>query len=224
MYLPTISWFTMLSLLLSAPLLSQSPGAAGGNDRDRATGGSGALPAGWTARPDDKGDAQEIKFTVMEPGFHLTLGPAIILYRAEDRVDAPFHTLATFHQMKKPRHPEGYGLFIGGQKLEGQKQAYTYFLVRGDGKFTIKRREGDKVTQVTDGWQSHPAIKQADANGAASNLLEVDAKIDPERVSFKANGKEVHSMPAARIEIKGMVGLRVNHNLDVHVEGFAVHK
>ena len=56
----------------------------------------------------------------MEPGYHLTLGPATILYREKDQANGPFHTLATFDQMKKLKHSEGYGLFMGGQALDRQ--------------------------------------------------------------------------------------------------------
>ncbi len=211
-----------LTLLGSMPLTAQSNQGAGA-DPDQPVQDAVPLPPGWSARPDAGGDAKQIRFVTMEPGYHLTLGPATILYRREDVVQGPFHTLATFHQMKKLKHAEGYGLFLGGRNLEGEGQSYTYFLVRGDGKFTIKRREGEKVSEIS-GWKSHPAVNRADAGGKATNLLEIDAKLDPARVSFKANGKEVHSMPAGRIQAKGLVGLRVNHNLDVHVEGFAVHQ
>ena len=204
--------------LLSTSLAAQSA------DSIRPAPGGGARPAGWSARPDDKGNPKDIKFVVMEPGYHLTLGPATILYRKEDRVQGPFHTLATIHQMKRWEHPEGYGLFFGGRDLEGPNQAYTYFLVRDDGTFTIKTRKGDKVTQVSEGWKPNSAIKRADAKGAISNLLEIDAKSDPKRISFKVNGREVYGQPAGSDSLKGIVGLRVNHNLDVHVEGFAVHQ
>jgi hypothetical protein len=185
---------------------------------------TGVLPAGWTARPDESGKAGEIRFAVMEPGYHLTLGPATILYRAEDRAEGPFHTLATFHQTKKPRHPEGYGLFVGGQGLTGKDQQYTYFLVRGDGAYLIKRRKGDATSEITKGWTPSPAVRKADADGKATNLLEIDAKQDPQKVEFKVNGQTVYSTPSARLDLKGIVGLRVNHNLDVHIEGFAVHQ
>jgi hypothetical protein len=161
----------------------------------------------------------------MDPGYHLTLGPATLLYRREDSVSTPFHTLATFHQMKAPKHPEGYGLFIGGRDLEGPAQTYTYFLVRGDGKFNIKRRDGTTLAQYTDGWESNSAVNKADAKGAATNLLEIDYKSDTSRVSFKVNGKEVHWVPAHMMEhLKGIVGIRANHRLDLHIEGFAIHK
>ena len=183
-----------------------------------------ALPPGWTARPDDGSDPSKILFVTMEPGYHLTLGPATILYRAEDMAKGPFHTLATFHQMKKPRHPEGYGLFIGGKQLEGKNQTYTYFLVREDGAYLIKQRKGDSTSEVTKGWTPSPAVKKADAQGKATNLLEIDAKQDPQKVDFRVNGQSVYSTAADRIDLTGIVGLRVNHTLDVHIEGFAVHQ
>ena len=222
MKLTTLAHMLSLTLVGSTPLVCQSsPGA--GRDAEQPVRDAAPLPPGWTARPDADGDPKQVRFATMEPGYHLTLGPATILYRSEDRVDGPFHSMATFHQMKKLEHAEGYGLFMGGRNLDGTNQSYTYFLVRADGKFTIKRRDGDKVSELS-GWKSHPAIHPADSGGKATNVLEIDAKLDPKRVSFKANGKEIHSIAAGRIPVKGVVGLRVNHNLDVHIEEFAVHK
>jgi hypothetical protein len=63
-----------------------------------------------------------------------------------------------------------------------------------------------------------------DPAGKATNLLEIDAKRDPEKVEFKVNGETVYRTDATRIGLSGIVGFRVNHNLDVHIEGFAVHQ
>ena len=60
--------------------------------------------------------------------------------------------------------------------------------------------------------------------GITINRLEIDAKIDPSKVGFKVNGKTVYTADAKSLLLKGIVGLRVNHNLDLHVEGFAVHQ
>jgi hypothetical protein len=193
-------------------------------DPDKPVQGGGALPSGWTARTDKEGQTANIKFVTMAPGYHLTLGPATILYRQQDMAKGPFHTLAKFDQTKKPKHPEGYGLFIGGQSLAGKDQKYTYFLVREDGTYLIKRRDGDKTSEISKGWTPHGAVKKADASGKASNLLEIDAKRDPTKVDFKVNGQTVHSMKASELTTKGIVGLRVNHNLDVHIQDFAVHQ
>jgi hypothetical protein len=220
----TIAAVFLLTSLSATPLVSQSTDSVRTEHHDHAVQGGGTLPAGWSARPDDEGDVKNIKFVAMEPGYHVTLGPATILYRQEDRVSGPFHTLATFHQMKKLEHPEGYGLLFGGQALAGKGQKYTYFLVRDDGNYLIKRRDGDNTTEITKGWIPHPAIKKSDAQGKTSNLLEIDAKRDPTRIEFKVNGQPVHTAAARSMDLKGVVGLRINHNLDVHVEGFAVHR
>ncbi|MGZ8397716.1 MAG: hypothetical protein ACXWWN_01630 [Gemmatimonadales bacterium] len=209
--------------------LIQAPSAAAQssdqNDHpDHAVKEGGTLPAGWSARPDGTGDVKSIKFVTMAPGYHLTLGPATILFRKNDHAKGPFHTLATFHQMKKLEHAEGYGLFMGGHALEGQGQKYTYFLVRDDGKYLIKRRDGDKAIDVSKGWTAHPAVKNGDAAGKATNLLEIDAKQNPSKVDFKVNGQTVFTADAASTNVKGIVGLRVNHNLDLHVEGFDLHQ
>jgi hypothetical protein len=210
-------------LFVATPLASQSDTATAGH-RDHAVAGGGTLPAGWSARPDGEGSVKDIKFVVMEPGYHLTLGPATILYRQEDRVEGSFHSQATFHQMKKLEHPEGYGLIFGGQALADKGQRYTYFLVRDDGTYLIKRREGEKTTEVSKGWTPHPAVKKSDAQGNAKNLLEIDAKQDPRKIGFKVNGRTVHTAEARSMDLKGVVGIRANHNLDIHVEGFAVHR
>ena len=191
-------------------------------DPDKSVTGGGTLPAGWSARTDNDAPMTNVKFAPMGTGFHVTLGPATVLYRAADHANGAFHTLATFTQTRAPMHPEGYGLFVGGQSLNAPTQQYTYFLVRGDGKYLIKRRDGANTSVIKD-WTESPAVVKADSAGKATNMLEIDNKSDPSTVTFKVNGQTVHSMPADATT-KGIVGLRVNHNLDVHVSGFALHQ
>ncbi len=217
----TCALFTLINARTASAQTSDPAATA---DADRAVQGGGRLPAGWSARPDGNGDVNAVKFVTMEPGYHLTLGPATILYRERDLAKGPFHTLATFHQMKKLKHSEGYGLIMGGQGLSGKDQKYTYFLVRDDGSYLIKRRDGEKTSDVSKGWSAHPAVKKGDAEGKATNLLEIDAKQNPSKIDFKVNGKTVHSADASEMAIKGIVGLRVNHNLDLHIEGFDLHQ
>jgi hypothetical protein len=218
---------TFLLSSLALPLSAQTDSATGRRQHDKtdhAAGGAATVPAGWTVRADEKGKPKNVKVVSMGKGLHLTLGPAIILYRAEDDGSGPFHTLATFTQTKKTEHPEGYGLFFGGQDLTGAGQKYTYFLVRQDGSYLIKTRDGEKTSEITKGWVNHSSVHQPDAQGAATNMLEVDAKKDPAKVSFKVNGQTVQTVDASSLNLKGIVGIRANHHLDLHVEGFAVHR
>jgi hypothetical protein len=216
---------SLIGLALStAPAVMAQSATAGKADPDKAVRGGGSLPAGWSARPDKEGQVSNVKFVAMAPGYHVTLGPATILYRQKDNAKGPFHTLARFDQTKKLTHSEGYGLFMGGQSLAGKDQKYTYFLVRDDGAYLIKRRAGETTTNISKGWTEHAAVKKGDAQGRASNLLEIDAKKNPSKVDFKVNGQTVHSADAKDMNIKGIVGLRINHNLDVHVQDFDLHQ
>jgi hypothetical protein len=205
---------------LSLPVAAQEHAP----DADHAARGGGAVPDGWTVRA-DRGDPSGAKVEAMGKGLHVTTGPAVILYRADTDGTGPFHTLATFTQTKPSAHPEGYGLFVGGKNLEdGAAQRYIYFLVRQDGSYLIKRRDGEKTSDVSKGWVQHAAVKKPDAKGAATNLLEVDNKRDPSRIGFLVNGQQVFATDAKGMALDGIVGIRTNHNLDLHIEGFDVHR
>jgi len=176
------------------------------------------LPAGWSARA-DRGDVSAVKFAAMGPGFHISPGDAAILYRDADKVDGKFHAVVTFTQTKAPQHPEGYGVFFAGSDLAGAGQKYTYVLIRGDGMYLVKKRDGTTTPSVV-AWTATDAIQKADSAGKATNKVEIDAT--GPKVAFKVNGKTVYEVDAA--DKAGLVGLRVNHGLDVHIAGFAVHK
>jgi hypothetical protein len=213
-----------LLALLAAPASGQQEKPASQEHGDRAVQGGGTLPAGWTVRPDGKADTKNVKVVSMGKGIHVTLGPAVILYQASHNGNGPFHTLATFTQTKKIEHAEGYGLFFGGKALDGPEQSYTYFLVRQDGNYLIKRRSGEKTSDVTKGWVPSPAVKKLDAKGTSTNLLEIDAKADTTKVRFLVNGQTVFTADAKDMPVDGGVGIRVNHNLDLHIDGFDVHR
>jgi hypothetical protein len=209
-------------LLLAAPLAAQAKKGAKPADPDKPVSGGGNLPAGWSGRTDTKGKEGEVRFVVMDKGYHVTLGPATILWRATDKVEGPLHAVALFTQTKPSAHPEGYGIFVGGQGLTGEAEKYTYFLIRQDGKFLIKRRDGENTTNITSTWTAHPAIVLPNAVGEATNRLEVT--IGKNRLAFTVNGKDVYTADPRLIDATGIVGLRVNHNLDLHIDDFAVHK
>jgi hypothetical protein len=166
------------------------------------------LPDGWQARADRaSAPMQNVKFVTMGDGYHVTLGPSVILYNPAQRAEGAYRARATFTQTKAPQHPEAYGLLVGGQNLDAANQDYLYFLVRGDGKLVD--------------WTEHAAITRADAAGKATHALAIEATA--EVVRFLVNGAEVAKLPrAAQLNTDGVVGLRINHNLDVHVAGFGV--
>lgn len=221
--------------LMAVPAVAQQ----GNADPDvKVTGG--ALPAGWMAQTDrgrrDSAQsaasiANSVKFSKMGEGWHLTIGNGSIVYNPSNTASGNYHVVASFTQTKAPAgmgHPEGYGLFIGGKDLQSGTPTYTYFLVRMDGQFLVKQfsGKGDRAgdpTNVTEGpWTAHEAVNKADAAGKQTNELAIGIKDG--KASFTVNGKEVFSTDASKIHTDGVAGFRVNHNLDIHVAGFAIHK
>lgn len=212
-----------LSLLAAAPLAAQAKADKKMDhmDMDKKVKG-GPLPAGWSGRTDEKSaKLDDAKFVTMGKGYHVTSGPAAIYWSAKDKVSGPFSVSATLTQTKAPSHPEAYGIFFSGKNLEAPNLTYFYFLVRGDGKFMVNHRAGSEVHKIVE-WTENAAVKKADAKGAATNTLTVDAwKADS--VRLKVNGVQVAALSAANAGTTGgVVGLRVNHNLDVHVTDFII--
>jgi hypothetical protein len=216
------------SLVLAAPLAAQRTAA----DPDKNVAGSGTLPTGWSARLDRATDSlKNLKFAPMGAGMHVTTGPSGIFWRAADAVPGSFHTVATFTQTKAPTHPEAFGIFVSGKDISSPTASYVYLIVRGDGMFSI--RQGGAVgagsTNLTtggnrNGWLASDAVVKQDSAGKATNTLEVSGNAATKKLTFKINGKQVAEIDAPNGDVGGLVGLRVNHNLDVHIEGFAVHK
>ncbi len=222
--LPAALGAAALLVTLATPLEAQQPAPAAGqhqHDPGMPIEGGGVFPAGWTVRTDEAGQTSQIKFVTMSPGWHVTVGTAAIYYRATDQAKAPFTLTTKIHLFPGTgSHQEAFGLFIGGEDLAGAKEEYTYFLIRGDGTFKVKQRDGDKVSDVTPGWTANAAIVQGKADGPVANVLVVAATAD--KVSFQVNGKEVWS--GKMKDTNGQVGLRINHNLNLHVESLALTK
>lgn len=217
-----------LTALLASPLTAQGNPA----DPDKNVKGSGSLPSGWSARLERATDSlKNLSFGPMGPGLHVTTGPSGIFWRAEDAVPGSFHTVATFTQTKKPTHPEAFGIFVAGQDLNAPTASYVYLIVRGDGMFSIRHggAVGAGSMNLTtggnrNGWLASDAVVKEDSAGKANNTLEISGDAASKKLTFKINGKEVAQIDAPNGHVGGLVGLRVNHNLDVHVAGFAVHK
>ena len=181
----------------------------------------GVFPPGWTVRTDEVGELKSISLAAMPPGWHVTTAASAIMYRGTDQGSGSYQVTAKIHLFPSAGgHAEAFGVFIGGRDLAGPGQRYTYFLIRGDGSWKIKRRSGAAATDVSRDWVPSAAIVRARADGPVTNLLGV--LVDQGKVSFRINGQEVHSAPAASLDTEGITGLRVNHNLSLHVESLDI--
>ena len=207
----TISLFALM-LTLVIPLSAQAPDGLMVRV-DRSTNAS------------DPDSTPELKVTAMGKGFHVVGGPVGTFWDPKNTVSGNYTVRATFNLMQPSNHTNYYGLIIGGSDLNGPNQAYTYFIVAQNGQFQIRDRTGEKVVNVHPagrGGVANAAIKTPDAKGQSTNTLEV--RVAADTVSYVVNGTVVHTTPRSAVKTNGIVGVRVNHELNVHIDGFQVTK
>jgi len=186
-------------------------------------------PPGWQVRIDssqnasDPDDVPDLRVMAMGKGFHVTGGPAGTFWNPANRVAGNYTARATFNLMKPSGHVNYYGLVFGGEALEGAKQKYVYFLVAQNGTYIIRARTGDNVQDVRASTE-HAAVRRPGADGRSTNTLEI--RVAGGTISYVVNGTVVHTTPKSGVTAAtdGIVGVRVNHVLDVHVDGFEVQR
>jgi hypothetical protein len=198
-----------MALLVSVPLIAQAP-------------------KGWMVRADrstsasDPDGAGTIKFVTMGTGFHATNPQAAVYWNPANTTTGTYTVKGTFTLVKPSGHTNYYGLVFGGSDLEGAKQAYTYFLVAQDGTWLVKRRNGDTATDNVLPKTASDAVKKPGADGKSVNALEV--RVGADKIDFVVNGTVVGSSPKSGTKTDGVYGIRVNHLLEVHIDGLSAGK
>jgi hypothetical protein len=175
----------------------------------------GERPANWRWRFDRPAADSLLAFTTMAPGWHITTGPAVILYDPDLTASGNFRLESRIVLFPPGEHAEAFGLLLGGRDLQGPGQSYIYFVIRKDGRFLVKRREASGTRDLI-AWTSHAAITpHPGGEGTVTNVLAVDA--GESEVRFLVNGQQVASLPRATTPVDGVVGFRINHRLNLHV-------
>lgn len=201
---------TLVALSLALPAAAQ--------DADRTVSSGGQLAPGWMARTDRGQNFDNIRLVVKGTGWDITVGPGVALYRESDKATGNYTISATIEQLSSKGHGHGTGLIFGGKDIQDADQVYSYFLVRGDGSYIIKTRTGDD-TAVIRGWTKNAAINESEL---ANMTNDVAVRVTSSDVIFMVNGTEIDRVPAADLYTDGIVGLRLNHNLDMHIDSFKI--
>ena len=199
-----------LALVASAPLIAQTP-------------------KGWKMRVDKSTSASDpdapgdIKFVTMGSGFHATNPQAAVYWNPANTATGAYTLKGTFTLMKPSGHVNYYGLVFGGSALEGPQQSYLYFVVAQNGTWLIKNRDGEVAGTVVP-KTPNAAVKTPDDSGKSTNALEV--RVGADKIDYVVNGTVVHTAPktGAMAKTDGIYGIRVNHLLEVHIDGLTVSK
>ena len=187
------------------------------------------VPQGWKLRSDRSTSAEDpdaagaIKLIPAGSGFHVITPQAAVFWNPANTATGNYTLKGTFTLMKSTGYLEYYGLIFGGSNLDGSGQEYLYFVITDDGTWLVKRRSGGSAQEVSDKMASS-AVKKPDAKGTCTNTLEVRVMAD--KIDFVVNGTVVKTLPKSGPAAKtdGIYGLRINHHLDVQVDGFGVSK
>ena len=201
---------SLLAVAMAAPLAAQAP--KGWLERvDRSTS---------AADPDAPGP---IKFVAIGNSLHATNPQAAVYWNPANTITGNYSLKGTFVLQKPSSHSNYYGLVFGGSALEGSSQEYLYFLVAQDGTWIVKHRQGDRDTHQI-ARAANAAVNKPGADGTSTNALEV--RVGPDKVAFLVNGTTVHSAPKTEMLAKtnGIYGIRVNHMLEVRIDGFGATK
>jgi hypothetical protein len=183
-------------------------------------------PQGWLVRADRSTSASDpdksgaIKFVTMGTGFHATNPQAAVYWNPANTATGAYTIKGTFTLVKPSDHINYYGIVFGGSDLGGPKQSYLYFLVAQDGTWLVKRRDGAATSDVAP-KTANAAVKKPDDSGKSTNALEV--RVTADKITCVVNGTVVHTLPRTGPSAKtdGTYGMRVNHALEVHIDGFA---
>jgi hypothetical protein len=187
-------------------------------------------PEGWRMRIDRSTSASDpdapgsVSLVRTATGLHATTPQAAVFWHPSNQASGRYAVKGAFTLVKPSGHTNYYGIVFGGKGLEGGSQAYLYFMVAQDGTFLIKRRVGDAVAEDVHPKTPHAAVKRPDATGTSTNTLEV--RVLENTVDYVVNGVTVHTTPRTGVTAAtdGLYGVRVNHQLDVRVDGLSMSK
>ena len=185
-----------------------------------------AVPIDWDLRLDDadlalnvhadSDSSSGIYFVNMNPGWHITTGPAAIFSHPGLEGSGLFKAETAIHLFDPGERRESFGLFFGGQNLTEENISYDYFLIRQGGEFLVKRRSGEDTSTLIP-WTKHEAIMSFNERSEASELNTMSVEVLADSVHFAVNEVRVGGLASNEVNTDGLLGLRVNHALNLHI-------
>ena len=210
------------------------PAARGQQDADKKVAGGGVTVKGWTGKV-DSGNRQGLAITDSKlapegSGMRLMTGAAALYWNPANVGKGDFSVKATFDEAKQPyNHPHPYGVFIGGKGLDSDQPQALYCAAYRSGNYIVRGFSGGKPFGIV----QKPSPNDAIAKGAADAPVkqEVTMRVSGDKVECTVNGASVWSATKADVtgagkldSTDGITGIRVSHNSDALVSGFAVGK
>lgn len=199
-----------LGLLIVGPVAAQAPDDL-------------SLRVDESQNANDPDDVPEVTINAVANGIEVHTGPAAIIWDDSQTASGEFTLSGRFTLLEPSGHNNYYGLFYGGDALEGEDQNYMYFLIGQNGTYIVKHRANDETVHDVQGRTPHDAIVQPDDSGTSVNDLEV--RVGADETEFVINGSVVFTAPKTGMagRTDGIYGVRINHVIPgVRVENLRV--
>ena len=192
--------------------------------------------AGWEGRidPNEEKAGMTIKDAMLAKEgdrLHVVTGPAVSYWKTGDKASGDYTVKATFTEpkyMNLNAHPHPYGVFIAGNDVGTPAQTELYCEAYGNGNFIV-RGFGPAPFQMN-GREPHAAVHKAAGTGQPLTQ-EIALSVKGGKVECAINGTVVASYDKSAVvadgklkSTDGVFGLRLAHNTEVTVTGFALTK
>ena len=213
--------------------LTQAASAQAPQDADRKVTGGVTVP-GWKGK-EDAGNKQGLtvndsKFAPEGKAFRLVTGPAGLYWSDSNTAKGDYSVKATFTEAKQGySHPHPYGVFIAGSALDSGAPAALYCAAYRNGTYIVRGFSGGKRFDVVAKPAPSDAVKKASPD--AEVVQEVGWNVRGDSLECVVNGTSVWkgtkadvTGPGKLTSTDGVAGIRVSHNSDALVTGFAVTK
>jgi hypothetical protein len=212
-----------------------APGAAVGQDGDRAVAGGGITVDGWHGVVDAGAAARgasldDALLAAQGQGLHVKTGPATTYWR-DQRLTGDYTVRATFREpayMALNDHPHPYGIVIAGNGMGTDAQRFLYCAAYGNGRFIVRGFGPEPFQMNGRRAQEHEAVHQAAGRGEPVTQ-EIAVSVRGNTVQCAINGTVVASYEKSEVvgdgklsSTDGVYGLRFAHNTEAVVTGLTV--
>jgi hypothetical protein len=162
----------------------------------------------------DAGAPDSVRHDRMPPGWHITTGPAAILFDPSIQARARFAVEAEIH-LFPGESSEGYGVFLGGSDLSTSAGTWTAFLITKDGDAVVERRSNNTTAVLHPRSRAVGVKAHEGGSGTALNVIRV--LVQGDSAVFSANGQRIVAIPTANLRLDGPIGFRVGKGLNLHI-------
>lgn len=171
-----------------------------------------ARPAGWRVVV-DVGAKDTVSHVPMPPGWHMTTGPGALFF------DPAYHAAGRYTVeadifLFPGKSQSGYGIFVGGQSLDGASPSYLTFVIRRDGQAALEQVTKGSTTALIP-WSAAASVKPH-LGGDDAVLNSIALTVDRDSIIVEANSKRVGSVGRGTLDLDGTFGFRAGPDVNLH--------